>query len=43
MLAEYTVARLGLAGEVATTVAELLGRPPISLRRFAEDFREVWL
>lgn len=43
MLAEYTVARLGLAGEVTTTVAELLGRPPISLRRFAEDFREVWL
>lgn len=43
MLAEYTVAKLGLAGEVTTTVAEVLGRPPISLRQFAEDFREVWL
>lgn len=43
MLAEYTVAKLGLAGEVTTAVPELLGRPPISLRRFAEDFHEVWL
>lgn len=43
MLAEYTVAKLGLAGEVTSTVAEVLARPPISLRRFAEDFRDVWL
>ncbi|THF71711.1 SDR family oxidoreductase [Deinococcus sp. Arct2-2] len=43
MLAEYTVAKLGLAAEVSTTVAEVLGRPPISLRQFAEDFRKVWL
>ncbi|UQN09959.1 SDR family oxidoreductase [Deinococcus sp. QL22] len=43
MLAEYTVAKLGLAGEVTPTIAKVLGRPPISLRQFAEDFREVWL
>ncbi|MFC4453995.1 NAD(P)H-binding protein [Deinococcus sonorensis] len=43
MLAEYTVARLGLAGEVTGEVQTLLGRPPIRLRQFAEDFREAWL
>ncbi len=42
MLAEYTAAKFGLAGEVTPDVQTLLGRPPIRLRRFAEDFREVW-
>ena len=43
MLAEYTVARLGLAGRVTADVQEVLGRAPISLRRFAEDHRAVWM
>jgi uncharacterized protein YbjT (DUF2867 family) len=42
MLAEYTVAKLGLAGEVTSTVREVLGRPATSWRQFAEDHREVW-
>ena len=43
MLAEYTVARLGLAGRVTADMQEVLGRAPISLRRFAEDHRAVWM
>ncbi|GGR22217.1 NAD(P)H-binding protein [Deinococcus ruber] len=43
MLAEYTAARLGLAGRVTQDIPELLGRPAIRLRRFAEDFRDAWL
>ncbi|WP_211238364.1 NAD(P)H-binding protein [Deinococcus pimensis] len=43
MLAEYTVARLGLAGRVTGTVREVLGRPATSWRVFAEDHRQVWL
>jgi uncharacterized protein YbjT (DUF2867 family) len=38
----YTTARLGLAGRVEPDVAELLGRPPITVRRFAEDFADCW-
>lgn len=43
MLAEYTVARLGLAGRVTDTVRGVLGRPATSLRQFAEAYRETWL
>ena len=43
MLVEYTVAKLGLAGRVSADVQEVLGRAPISLRRFAEDHRAVWM
>jgi uncharacterized protein YbjT (DUF2867 family) len=38
----YTVARLGLAGRVSPEAGELLGRAPISMRRFVEDHRRVW-
>jgi uncharacterized protein YbjT (DUF2867 family) len=37
MTALYTVARLGLAGRLTDTTEELLGRAPISFRRFAMD------
>lgn len=43
MLAEYTVARLGLAARRTGDVEAALGRPPVSFARFAEDHREVWL
>ena len=43
MLAEYTVARLGLAARVTGDVRRVLGREPITLRKFAEDHRETWL
>lgn len=38
----YTTARLGLAGRVTDETEKILGRPPISLRRFIEDYRAAW-
>jgi len=43
MLAEYTVARFGLAARVTDDTRRILGREPITLRQFAEDHRETWL
>lgn len=43
MLAEYSVAKLGLAAKVTPELRELLGRPATSFRQFAEDERAVWL
>ncbi len=42
MVGLYTTARLGLAGKVAGGVERALGRPPRSLRQFAQDYRGVW-
>jgi uncharacterized protein YbjT (DUF2867 family) len=42
MLGLYTVARLGLAARVTPEMQQLLGRPPITVRRFAEDHAAVW-
>ena len=42
MTALYTSARLGLAARLADGVERALGRPPRSLRQFAEETREVW-
>ncbi|HEU4324560.1 MAG TPA: SDR family oxidoreductase [Roseiflexaceae bacterium] len=39
----YTTARLGLAGAVTPDTAQLLGRPPISVARFAQDYRSSWV
>jgi uncharacterized protein YbjT (DUF2867 family) len=39
----YTTARLGLAGGLTGEVQRLLGRPPITLKQFVQDYREVWL
>jgi uncharacterized protein YbjT (DUF2867 family) len=38
----YTVCRLGLADTVTDDLERLLGRPPIPMRQFVEDYREVW-
>ncbi|MCU0571196.1 MAG: SDR family oxidoreductase [Oculatellaceae cyanobacterium Prado106] len=43
MVGIYTTARLGLAGEVTDEVARLLGRSPISLRQYVEDYRSCWV
>ncbi len=43
MAAIYTTARLGLAGYVADDVERLLGRKPITLAQYAEDYRSSWL
>lgn len=42
MLGIYTVARLGFSGRVTDDVERVLGRPPISLSKFVDDYREVW-
>ncbi len=39
----YTTARLGLAGRVSGDLPRLLGRPPLSVRQFAEDHRDCWI
>lgn len=38
----YTQTRRGMSAFVTDDVARLLGRPPITLRQFAEDYRAVW-
>lgn len=38
----YTQTRRGMSAFVTGDVARLLGRPPITLRQFAEDYRAVW-
>lgn len=43
LLAIYLTARLGLAATIAPDSGELLGRPPITMRQFIDDYRAVWL
>ncbi len=38
----YTVARLGLAARIADDLPRLLGRAPITLRQYIEDYRDAW-
>lgn len=38
----YTPVRLRLAGGLTDELARLLGRPPITLEQFAQDFRAAW-
>lgn len=38
----YTTARLGLAARLTDDVPRLLGRPPISMRQYIEDYRSAW-
>ncbi len=43
MVGIYTTARFGLADLVTTHVQQLLGRPPISVQQYVQDYRECWL
>lgn len=43
MVGIYTTARFGLAGMVTSDVEQLLGRAPISIDRYVEDYRDCWL
>ena len=43
MAAIYTTARLGLAGAVTSDTEQLLGRPPLTMRQYVEDYRQFWL
>lgn len=42
MVGIYTTARLGLAATVTPDTEGLLGRPPISVRQYVEDYRASW-
>ncbi|MCA9662746.1 MAG: NmrA family NAD(P)-binding protein, partial [Myxococcales bacterium] len=42
MLIEYAITRLDRSGRRTDAVEEVLGRPPIALRQFIEDHRDVW-
>jgi uncharacterized protein YbjT (DUF2867 family) len=39
----YTSTRYGMAESVTDAVERLTGKKPISFKKFAEDYREVWL
>ena len=39
----YLTARFGKADTVTPVTGELLGRPPITMRQFIDDYRDVWL
>ncbi|WP_373545788.1 SDR family oxidoreductase [Chamaesiphon sp.] len=39
----YTTARFGLASMVTSDVQQLLGRAPISMKQYVEDYRQCWL
>lgn len=39
----YTAAKLGLAGHLTGEVRRILGRDPISFRRFVRDYARVWM
>lgn len=43
MLGIYTTAKLGLAAAVTPDTKRLLGRPPISVRQYVEDYRRCWV
>lgn len=43
MVALYTVCRFGLAARVTNDTRELLGREPLAMARFAQDYREAFL
>jgi uncharacterized protein YbjT (DUF2867 family) len=43
MVGIYTTARFGLADLVTSDVQQLLGRSPISIEKYIEDYRQSWL
>lgn len=43
MIGIYTTARLGLAATVTPDTEQLLGRAPLTMRQFVQDYRECWL
>ncbi|MFW5785961.1 MAG: SDR family oxidoreductase [bacterium] len=42
MVALYTATRFGSGENVSDDVQRLLGRPPVSMRRFVEDYADTW-
>jgi uncharacterized protein YbjT (DUF2867 family) len=43
MVGIYTTARLGLAAAVTSDTEQLLGRPPITVRQYVEDYKHCWM
>ncbi|BDI15981.1 NAD(P)-dependent oxidoreductase [Nostoc cf. commune SO-36] len=43
MIAIYTTARLGLAGNITSDTQQLLNRSPLTIRQYVEDYRQFWL
>jgi uncharacterized protein YbjT (DUF2867 family) len=43
MVGIYTTVRFGLADLMTSDIQQLLGRSPISIDRYVEDYRECWL
>ncbi|MBA3871360.1 MAG: SDR family oxidoreductase [Anaerolineae bacterium] len=39
----YTTARLGMAAKITNETERLLGRPPIQMRRYIEDYKQTWM
>jgi uncharacterized protein YbjT (DUF2867 family) len=39
----YIPVRLGLAGQTTEEVGRLLGRPPMTMRQYVEDYRSAWV
>ncbi|WP_262697159.1 hypothetical protein [Fibrisoma montanum] len=43
MVALYSVARLGKAAGLTDETQRLLGRPPLTIRQFLNDYKTVWM
>jgi len=43
MLGIYTTARLGLAATVTSDTERLLGRPPLTMRQYIDDYKQSWM
>lgn len=43
MVALYSVAKVGKAAGLTKETERLLGRPPITFRQFAEDYKPTWM
>jgi uncharacterized protein YbjT (DUF2867 family) len=43
LLGFYAAVRSGWCAPLSTAVADILGRPPVSMARFARDHRRVWM
>ena len=39
----YVTVALGRASKVSSELAELLGRPPLTMQQYVEDYQQVWL
>ncbi len=38
----YVTVALGRAGKISPQLAQLLGRPPLTIRQYVEDYKQVW-